>query len=89
MADCREILRITAEDPDYRSGELQTLKEKSTDSLRVLKKQRDAALEERVKTLQEINILSQLNTELCKIHKGVGEEISIKKGPQKGREGER
>ena len=29
--------------------------------------------------LQEVNILSQLNTDLCRTHKGVGQEASIRK----------
>ena len=58
---------------------MQALKEKSTESIRVLKEHRDTALEERAKMLQENNMLSQFNTDLCRTHKGVGEEASIRK----------
>ena len=44
-----------------------------------MKEQRDSALKERAAALEEKEILAQLNTELVKTHKGIGEEVALKK----------
>ena len=44
-----------------------------------MKEQRDSALRERAAALEEKEILAQLNTELLKTHKGVGEEVALRK----------
>ena len=48
-----------------------------------MKEQRDTALKERAAALKEKEILSQLNTELVKTHKGIGEEVALKKDLRK------
>ena len=79
LANCRETLRIQSEDLDARSSELLTFKKRSTKTYRNLKEQRDSALRDRSTALDEKEILAQLNTELLKTHKGVGEEVALKK----------